>query len=226
MGKAVEQGLLRCDFVQLRDFADPPHFKVDDYPYGKRTGMLLRADVISRAIRSIEGYEGYKLIYSCPKGQSFTQSRARELKKHRGLIFLCGYYEGIDDRVFDIFDCERFSVGDFIVSSGELPSLLMADAIARCHDGVIGNAESVEDDSIVSGVLECPQYTAPREIEGCLVPEVLVSGHHGKIKEWQRKESLKTTLFNQPDLLGTAELSKNDRILLESVVSDHIDLEE
>lgn len=221
--KASDAGLFKIRFVPIRDFSTDKFSRVDDYPFGDHQGMLLKADVIHAAISSIEHFQEYRLLYTCPKGPVLQQSTVTSFLQanSRGLILLCGYYEGVDERLFDLLPFERISIGDVVLSSGELPALIIAEAVFRQLPGVLGNDACLAEDSIISGVLEYPQYTAPREFLGLPVPDVLLSGHHGHIKRWKRKQSLEQTLFLKPQMLVSQALSKDDQqILLEIVQGD------
>ena len=218
MKRALDSGLVDLSMIHLRDFSVTKHNKVDDYPYGTRQGMLLRVDVLSEAIKSIPDYNSYQLLFPCPKGHIFDQSVASSLSAKKGLIFLPGYYEGVDERIFELFDIQRYSIGDFVVSSGDSPNLLVAEAVTRLCPGVIGKEKGVQDDSIISGRLEGPQYTLPRNYENKLVPDVVISGNHGKISEWKSKESLKETFKRRPSLLRNQSLDTTEqRQLVESI---------
>ncbi|MEK9658196.1 MAG: tRNA (guanosine(37)-N1)-methyltransferase TrmD [bacterium] len=219
MAKAVSRELVDLSFIDLREFSELPHRSVDDYPVGERLGMLLRVDVIAAAIRSIPSYQDYEMLCPCPKGALFDQSKALGFSKHpKGLIFLCGYYEGIDERVFSLFPFQRLSMGDMVLSSGELPTLLMMDAVLRLIPGVLGNPESVEADSFSDGLLEHPHYTKPLTFEGCEVPAVLSSGHHQKIQDWKFYHSLRYTLYTRPDLVARMSLTEGQQRVLKQVV--------
>ncbi len=220
--KAHDAGLFKIRFIQLRDFARDRFSRVDESPFGHRQGMLLKAEVILDAISSIENYRDYRLLYTCPKGQVLTQGTVSAYlhPPTRGIILLCGYYEGVDERVFSLVPFERVSIGDVVLSSGELPALVVAEAIVRQLPGVLGNPESLADDSIISGVLEFPQYTAPRVFRDLAVPEVLLSGHHGQIATWKRKESLRQTLFKKPHLLVHSPLREGDSELLVEIMKE------
>ena len=185
--------------------------------------MLLRADVLASAVQSVDRYKDYRILYTSPKGKPFTQALAKELSKEDGLIVIAGYYEGVDERIFHCFDIECVSMGDFVLSSGEQPALMIAEAALRLIPGVVGKAKSVEDDSIVTGLLEYPQFTTPRVVSGIPVPPVLLSGHHKKIKEWRRVESLKETLYRRPSLLGTTNLSDQDKRFLEGILKEELE---
>ena len=208
-----------CRFVDIRQFSDSKHHRVDSPPFGCRTGMLLKIDVLYRAITSIENYTDYRLLYTCPKGAVFNQGKAFDYAKaSKGLILISGYYEGIDDRLFDIFDIERVSLGEFVLSSGDIASLAISEATARGISGVLGNPDSLGQDSIIGGFLEYPQYTLPRAFKQLTVPPVVVSGHHEELKKWQRKASLKQTLLERPEYLADKLLTESDsRTILEIV---------
>lgn len=174
--------------------------------------MILRSDVVVEAVKSIDHFEQYRIIYTCPKGPRYNQARSRDyLSEKKGLIIIPGYYEGIDERIFELLPVEQVSVGDFILSSGEIPALAIIDSMARQLPGVLGNPECVRNESIVSGVLEHAQYTQPKELESLGVPEVLVSGHHQNIRRWKRDNALARTLFSRPDMLSREHLDEADR---------------
>jgi tRNA (guanine37-N1)-methyltransferase len=218
--KAHEKSLFNLKFINIRDFATDNYKKVDDHPFGAQEGMLLKPDILTSAIKSIDNFERYRIIYPCPKGKIFKQSIAAEYVKEDGLIFICGYYEGIDERLFQVFNIERISIGDFILSSSESPSLMITEAVLRLIPEVIGKQESVQNDSIVNGLLEYPHYTHPREFMGCNVPEILVSGHHKNIADWRKKQSLTATLIHRPDLLADYKISKNEKTILTDILKE------
>ena len=199
--RGSERGLFDFRVIDIRDFADNSSNRVDHYPFGGKKGMLLRADILAKAIKSIDQYESYRIIYTCPKGNLLTQPMAESLAAEKSLSIICGYYEGIDERLFEMFSIERVSIARAVLSSGEVPALAIAEATLRLIPGVVGKQASIEDDSLLTGLLEYPQYTVPRTIDELNVPDILVSGHHGDIDRWRRKESLKTTLFLKPELL-------------------------
>ena len=211
-GKAAQKNLFQLSFINIRDFSLSKHKRVDDYPYSHRLGMILQAEAVSRAIYSIDQYTEYRLLYACPKGPVLTQAKVSEYSQEaKGLIILSGYYEGIDERLFQLFNIERISLGDFVLSSGELPSMAIAEAVLRQLPGVIGNPHSVGEDSIISGILEHPHYAAPRSFEGLEVPEVLLNGNHQAIAQWKEKQSIKDTLFWKPSLLAQREVSNSEQ---------------
>lgn len=198
--KKEAEGYFSASFVNIRDFADPPHYKVDDHPYSKRQGMLLKVDVLKRAIESIPNGQDYPILYMCPKGPVFTQRMSTEFATQKGIIFLSGYYEGVDERIFDCFPIQRVSLGDFILSSGDSAALTMAESILRLIPGVIGKSASVQEDSIINDRLEHPHYTSPVSYAGYEVPEVLRSGNHQKVVDWQENLSYRFTLLKKPGI--------------------------
>lgn len=218
--RAIEANRIQISYCDLRQFGVPPHNKVDDYPFGEKKGMLIRADVLDAAIKSIPNYRSATMIYPCPKGQVFTQKHVQTFSEKKDLILICGYYEGIDERIFTLYPIQRISCGEFILTSGELPALTILDAVFRSIPGVLGNPKSFQDDSIVSGVLEHPQYTQPRIYQGLAVPEVVTSGNHLKRGQWERRCQLKTTLFSKPALLIQTPLSKADKQTLTDILQE------
>ncbi len=218
--KALDKGLFQIDFIQLREFAKDRRASVDDTPFGGGNGMLLRSDVLSQALSSIEGLENSRIIMPCPVGESFGPSMVWDLLSVKRLILICGYYEGVDERIFDLFTIEKIRIGDVILSSGELPALIIAEAVLRWVPGVVGNQESVRQDSIVSGLLEYPQYTFPREFSGQMVPDVLLSGHHKRVEAWKKKKSLETTFYKRPDLLKMYQAEPYEKELLVEILKE------
>jgi len=197
-GRARKKGLLYINIYNLRDFSENKHKKVDDYPYGGGPGMVVRPDVVFRAVESIKG--GY-VIYMSPQGVVLNQKLAEELAKKEHIIFICGHYEGIDQRIIDTIVDLELSIGDYITTGGEIPSLVAIDVIARLVPGVLGNPESLKNESFISSVLEAPQYTRPYDFRGMKPPDVLLSGNHKKIEEFRINEALKRTRIRRPDLL-------------------------
>ncbi|MBQ8430627.1 MAG: tRNA (guanosine(37)-N1)-methyltransferase TrmD [Clostridia bacterium] len=198
--RGIENQLLEINIVQIRDFASAPHFKCDDEPFGGGAGMVMTCEPLFKAIESVKK-DNSKLFYMSPRGKIFNQEMAKELSVFEHIILICGHYEGIDQRVIDYFNIEELSIGDYVLTGGELPAMVVADAICRLVPNVI-SAESLEDESFSNGLLEYDQYTRPAEFEGMKVPEILLSGHHAKIKEWRDKNSYENTKKNRPDLLG------------------------
>ena len=206
MGRAQSKGLMEFNTVYLRDFAINDYGQVDDVPYGGEPGMVIRPEPLANAIRSTGVKEdGGKVIYLTADGVPFTHKMAKELSKESHLVLICGHYKGIDDRIRQSEVDLEISIGDFVVSGGELPAMLVTDAVVRLLDGALGNKESGETDSFAQGVLGWPVYTRPEVFEGKKVPEVLLSGHHANIKAWRRQESLKRTQERRPDIFKNLE---------------------
>ena len=202
--RAVEKNILEIRFTQLRDFAFDKHKHVDDSPFGGGAGMVLKPEPVYRAVRDVlnRSDENFsrKIIITDPSGKVFTQAKAKELAKVEQLIFICGHYEGFDARIYDLAD-ELISIGDYVLTGGELPAMVIVDAVARMLPNVLGSAESAATDSFFDGLLGFPQYTRPREFEGKIVPEVLLSGNHAEIKKWREEQSLNLTRTRRPDLI-------------------------
>ena len=200
IGRAVESGKLTIKITDIRDYTLDKHRKCDDTPFGGGAGMVMMVQPIASAIEAIDPEHKAKRIYLSPKGRVFNQSVVTEYAKHDHLLLLCGHYEGVDQRVLDLYIDEELSIGDFVLTGGEIPAMAVVDAVARYVDGVI-KGESLEQESFASGMLEYPHYTRPQEFKGLKVPEVLLSGNHAKINEWREKKSLEITKRNRPDLL-------------------------
>ena len=214
--RARDNGILDIHILNPRDFAFDRHKHVDDSPFGGGSGMVLKPEPIFRAMRFLLGsthFERRRVLLMSPDGEVFTQNKAKELSAYDQLIFLCGHYEGFDARITELAD-EVLSIGDYVLTGGELPAMVMVDAVARMLPGVLGSEESAPTDSFYHGLLEYPQYTRPRDYHGKVVPEVLFSGDHAKIASWRRQESLRLTFERRPDLLEKAELSREDRDFL------------
>ena len=211
IGRAMAKGLLTLEAVNIRDFAFNKHQKVDDYPYGGGAGMLMQAEPVYLAWESIRQRRGpHRLVYLTPQGRRFDQALARELAREEDLTFLCGHYEGIDERVLEEIVTDPVSIGDYVVTGGELPAMVMMDAISRMVPGVLSNAESGETESFSAGLLEYPQYSRPEVWHGKSVPAVLLSGHHANVDAWRREQSLIRTVKWRPDLLPKADLSPKE----------------
>ena len=218
LGRAREQGLLEVDCVDIRPFSDRKHKNTDDYPFGGGAGMVMLAQPIMDAMQHVTGenFTG-KRIYMGPRGTTLTTRKARELAREEHLVLLCGHYEGVDQRALDACIDEEISIGDYILTGGELAAMVLTDCVARFIPGVLGSGESAEEESFSDGLLEYPQYTRPRELNGRSVPEVLLSGDHAKIKAWRRQESLRATKKFRPDLLQNAELTAKEKKMLEEL---------
>ena len=211
MKRAQEKKLLTIETVNPRDFAQDKHQMVDDYPFGGGAGMVLKPEPMFAAVESLKTSGKKRVLLMCPSGQTFTQEKAKELAQYDELIFLCGHYEGFDARITDNLVDEAISIGDYVLTGGEIPAMVVIDAVARMLNGVLGSGESAIGDSFYNGLLEYPQYTRPREFRGMSVPEILLSGDHAKIKKWRHNESLKKTFLNRPDLLEKTTLSADDK---------------
>ena len=218
IGRAVEKGIIDIKATNIRDFAQNKHNHVDDYPYGGGAGMVMQPEPVYKAYQSAcDTMQGdIRVIYLTPQGRVFNQKMAEEFAKDDNLIFLCGHYEGIDERVLDKIVTDYVSIGDYVLTGGELPAMVMIDAISRKVPGVLNNEESSEIETFYDNLLEYPQYTRPEYFEGERVPEVLLSGHHGNIDKWRREKSLERTNDFRPDLLEKACLTAKDKEYLEA----------
>ena len=199
IGRAKEKNLIQINLVNIRDFSKDKHKKVDDTPYGGGAGMIMKPDVVYDAYKSVAD-ENAKVIYMSPQGQKLTQKKVTELAKQKHLIILCGHYEGIDQRVIDEIVDEEISIGDYVLTGGEIPAMVLIDTVSRYVDNVI-TEESIEEESFSNGMLEYPQYTRPEVFNGIKVPEILLSGHHANIEKWRKEKSLEVTKKKRPDLL-------------------------
>ena len=199
IGKAIEKEIIDINIVNIRDFSKDKHKKVDDTPYGGGAGMVLKPDVVYDAYSSIKS-DNSKVIYLSPKGKTLNQEKVKELSNENHIILLCGHYEGIDQRVLDEIVDEEISIGDYVLTGGEIPAMVLIDSVSRYVDGVI-TKESVEEESFSNGLLEYPQYTRPEVFLNKKVPDVLLSGHHENIRKWREEQSLEITRRNRPDLL-------------------------
>ena len=215
IGRAEEKELIDINFINIRDFSKNKHKKVDDTPYGGGAGMVMQADVVYDAYNSIKD-ENAKVIYLTPQGKVLNQKKVEELSKQEHLILLCGHYEGIDQRVIDKIVDEEISIGDYVLTGGELPAMVLIDSVSRYVDGVLSKG-STSEESFSQGILEYPQYTRPETFEGVKVPEILLSGHHENINKWRRCEALKNTYLKRPDLLKNVELSEENKAYLDVI---------
>ncbi len=220
-GRAIEKGIISVEAVNIRNYAGNKHNSVDDYPYGGGAGMVMQAPPVWDCYEDVCARLGKRprVLYMTPQGQVFNQSIAKELAEEEDLVFLCGHYEGIDERVLEAICTDYLSIGDYVLTGGELPAMVMIDCISRLVPGVLNNQVSADIESFHDNLLEYPQYTRPEEFRGMKVPEVLLSGHHKNIEEWRRKESIKRTLKRRPDLLKDANLDKKERIFLEELLA-------
>ncbi len=213
--KAQDRGFVEIKVHNLRDFTEDKHRTVDDYPYGGGSGMVMKPEPIFKAVRTLRK-EKSEVILLSPSGDLFNQKIAEELSKKDHLILICGRYEGVDERVKKIITRE-ISIGDYVLTGGEIPAMVLVDAIVRLIPGVLGDPNSLKEESFQWGILEYPQYTHPREFEGMEVPEILLSGNHKEIRRWRRKEALRKTFLKRPDLLEKVELTQEDLELLEEI---------
>ena len=212
IGRAIAGGYLSINAVNIRDYAFNKHQKVDDYPYGGGAGMLMQAEPVYLSYEAIKEKIGYRprVVYLTPQGKVFHQEMAKELAKERDLVFLCGHYEGIDERVLDEIVTDYVSIGDYVLTGGELPAMVLMDSISRMVPGVLSNQESGETESFAGNLLEYPQYSRPEEWHGQKVPPVLLSGHHANIEAWRREQSVMRTAKRRPDLLKKADLTNKE----------------
>ena len=213
--RAIENKIIECQTINFRAFSGNKHNTVDDYAYSGGAGMLIRVDPIHRALQSIDNYQDAYVILTSPSGTPFSQQKAIELSKMNHLIIICGHYEGIDARILNYVD-EEISIGDYVLTGGEMPAAIIVDAVSRMIPGVISDS-SIDTESFNDSLLEYPQYTRPQVYDGQSVPEILISGHHAKIRKWQRYEALKKTFIVRPDLLQKATLSPEDFAMLEEI---------
>ena len=215
--RAIEKNVCEIEIIDMRDYSLSKHRHVDDTPYGGGAGMVLACDVVDRAIKANSSEESYKIMMT-PQGNKYNQQKALELSNKEELVLICGHYEGFDERIRSFVD-EEISVGDYVLTGGEIPSMIVADSVIRLLGEAI-KQESHEDDSFSNGLLEYPQYTRPLEYNGMVVPEVLVNGNHKLINRFRRKESLRKTYLRRPDLLENFEFSKEDRKLMDEVLEE------
>ena len=219
IGRARQAGLIEINLINIRDFSKDKHHKVDDTPYGGGMGMVMAPQPIYDAYLSlIDGDKKPHTIYMSPKGQPFNQKKAIQLSKMDHVVLLCGHYEGVDQRVLNKIVDEEISLGDFVLTGGEIAAIAVTDAVARLLDGVLSDEAFFTEESHFNGLLEYPQYTRPFEWEGEQVPEVLISGHHENINNWRLEESLKITKKNRPDMLEKKELSEKEQNILEKIL--------
>ncbi len=220
LGRAAAKGIVSFEAVNIRDYTLERHGKVDDYPYGGGAGMVMQAEPIYRAYEALVEKIGKKprVIYMTPQGQTFNQSIAVDLAKEEDLVFLCGHYEGVDERVLEMIATDYLSAGDYVLTGGELPAMMMIDCISRLVPGVLNNNVSAEFETFHDNLLEYPQYTRPEVFMGKKVPDILLSGHHANVEKWRREQSIIRTLKNRPELLEDADLSKKEQKFLDELL--------
>lgn len=221
LGKAMDRDLITLEAINIRDYTTNKHHKVDDYPYGGGAGMVMQAQPIYDAYKSIEERIecSPRVIYLTPQGKVFNQEMAKEFAREEHLVFLCGHYEGVDERVLEEIVTDEVSIGDYVLTGGELPAMVMIDAISRMVPEVLNNQESAEFDSFHDNLLEYPQYSRPEIWNGKQVPPILLSGHHANVEKWRREQSIIRTLQRRPDLLKNANLSKKERAFLQKLLA-------
>ena len=218
--RAIENGIIDIHITNPRDYTDDKHHQVDDSPFGGGSGMVMKPEPMFRAVNDVlakTNIKNRRIRLMSPTGKTFTQEKAKELASYDQLVFICGHYEGFDARIVEHIPDEEISIGDYVLTGGELPAMVIVDAVSRMLPGVLGSEESAPTDSFYDGLLEYPQYTRPREYEGMKVPDILISGDHAKIDAWRRKEALRVTLLKRPELLETANLSEKDKKILDEL---------
>ena len=220
LGRAAAKGIVSFEAVNIRDYTLERHGKVDDYPYGGGAGMVMQAEPICRAYEALVEKIGKKprVIYMTPQGKTFNQNIAEDLAKEEDLVFLCGHYEGVDERVLEMIATDYLSAGDYVLTGGELPAMMMIDCISRLVPGVLNNNVSAEFETFHDNLLEYPQYTRPEVFMGKKVPDILLSGHHANVEKWRREQSIIRTLKNRPELLEDAALSKKEQKFLDELL--------
>lgn len=216
IGRAIREKIIELEIIDIRDFAVNKYLQVDDYPYGGGPGMLMMASPIADAINKVKN-ESSKVYFLTAQGQKLNQKKLKAMKKEKHIILLNGHYEGIDQRVIDNYVDEEISIGDYVLTGGEIPSMVLIDSLTRLLDGTLASEESYKDESFYDGLLEYPQYTRPRVFEGHEVPEILLSGDHEKVRKYRLKESLRNTYKKRPDLLKDRELNKEEEKFLEEI---------
>lgn len=221
IGRARNKNIFTINCHNIRDYTLDKHRRVDDTPYSERQGMLMQAEPIYRCFNSVtEGREKPHTIYMSPQGKTLTQQKAKELSKKSSIFILCGHYEGVDERIIEKIVDEEISIGDFVLTGGELPALVLVDSVVRMLEGVLSKADCYEDESHFNGLLEYPQYTRPEIWEGMQVPPVLLSGHHANIKKWRHQKSIQNTFLKRPDLIDFENLSDEDEKIIENIVNN------
>ncbi|MEK9197748.1 tRNA (guanosine(37)-N1)-methyltransferase TrmD [Ureibacillus sp. 179-F W5.1 NHS] len=215
--KAQEKEAVTLSVSDIREFSNNKHKQVDDYPYGGGAGMVLKPEPMFQAVETITEGRKPRIILMCPQGERFTQKKAEELAKEEELVFLCGHYEGYDERIRQHLVTDEISIGDFVLTGGELPAMTVIDAVVRLLPGVLGQEDSHIHDSFSTGLLEHPHYTRPAEFRGMKVPDVLLSGNHANIEKWRQEQSLKRTFERRPDLLEQMELTKDQQAFIEAL---------
>ncbi|MGI6129818.1 MAG: tRNA (guanosine(37)-N1)-methyltransferase TrmD [bacterium] len=215
--RARDKELVDIHIINIRDYSIDKHRSVDDYPFGGGSGMIMQVDPVARAVRTADPTSSARVILTCPQGKVFNQELAWELAKEKHLLIICGHYEGIDERVREVLVTDEISIGDYVLTGGEIPALVLADAVIRLLPGALGADDAAREDSFSTGLLEYPQYTRPKVWEGRVVPPVLLSGNHEQIRLWRRREALARTIKRRPELLSLSNLSEEDLKLLAEI---------
>jgi len=217
IGRAIKKGIIEVRVHNLRDYTKDKHRKVDDKPYGEETGMILMPEPVFNAVENVKVNENSWVILLSPQGKLFNQEIAFKFSKFSQIILICGRYEGVDERIKEHLIDEEISIGDYIVSGGEIPAMVIIDAVSRLVPGVVGKEESLKKDSFFSKILDYPRYTRPRNFRGLLVPDILLSGDHEKIKKWQKEKAIENTLRKRPDLLEKFELTEEQKSIIKKI---------
>ncbi|OGC36873.1 tRNA (guanosine(37)-N1)-methyltransferase TrmD [candidate division WOR-1 bacterium RIFOXYC2_FULL_37_10] len=218
--KAQQKGIISINIINLRDFTSDKHKTADDKAYGGGPGMVLKPEPLFAAIKSLSKNKKTRIIFMSPSGKKLTQEKAKELSKEAHLLILCGHYEDVDQRILKNLVTDEISVGDYVLTGGELPAMVLTDCVSRLIRGVVKEEASVTNESFYDGLLDYPSYTKPEIFNKMAVPGILLSGHHKNISRWRRKEALKETFFKRPDLLGNSDLTKEDKALLEEIIKE------
>ena len=222
MGRAIDSGIINFNILNIRDFSENKHKKVDDYPYGGGAGMVMQVQPLFSALESLNAKDS-RVIYMSPRGRTLNQKVALSLSRENRIIIICGHYEGVDQRVIDYWVTDEISIGDYVLTGGELPAMVLVDSVVRLIPGVLAQEESFVEESFFSGLLEYPQYTRPSEYMDLKVPEILLSGNHEKIAQWRKREALKLTMTHRPDLfkryIENNELTKEEKKMIQSIIS-------
>ena len=216
IGRAINKGIIETEYINIRDFSKDKHRRVDDYPYGAGGGMVMQPQPIYDAYKAVAGENKPHVIYMSPQGATLTQNKARELAQNEHIVILCGHYEGVDERILEEIVDEEISIGDYVLTGGELPAMVLIDCVCRMIEGVLDSSETASVESHYNGLLEYPQYTRPPEFMGRQVPEILLSGHHANIEKWRREQSILRTAKKRPDLIEKASLTDKEKQWLEN----------
>lgn len=216
IGRAINKGIIETEYVNIRDYSTDKHRRVDDYPYGAGGGMVMQPQPIYDAYKAVAGEKKPHVIYMSPQGATLTQSKARQLAQNDHIVILCGHYEGVDERILEEIVDEEISIGDYVLTGGELPAMVLIDCVSRMIEGVLDSEETASVESHYNGLVEYPQYTRPPEFMGREVPEILLSGHHANIEKWRREQSILRTAKKRPDLIKKAQLTDKEKLWLEN----------